>query len=306
MKFLTLVRYQNLLLIALMQSIFHFGFLRQQHISLALSDLMFCLLVLATVCIAAGGYVINNVLDVPSDLENKPQEVVVGRGISEAMAYNIYFALNVTGVGIGFYLSNEIHKPGFAAAFIIVAATLYLYANSLKGMLVVGNLVVALLLAFSVVIVGIFDLLPLVGLYDQSFLATLFGIITDYAIFAFLINLVREIVKDAEDVNGDYNQGLNTLPIALGVSRTSKLASILTVLSAIVLSWYLYTYIFNLTYATIYGLVLLIAPLIFVSIKLWSAQKQKDFRFISAIFKLILLFGILSIAVITFNMQHNA
>lgn len=293
-------------MLALMQLIFHFGFLKYQGIQLALYDWQFGLLVFATVCIAAGGYLINNVFDVETDLENKPQDVVINRGISEAAAYNYYLALNVIGVGIGFYLSNEIQRPGFAAAFIIVAATLYLYANSLKSMLLIGNFVVAFLLAFSVLIIGLFDLLPMIGLYDQDYLGTLFGILIDYAIFTFLINLIREIVKDLEDVNGDYNQGMNTLPIALGVSRTAKVAFALTIIAVLVLGWYIYEYIFNLTYATIYGLIFLISPLIFVAVKLWSAEKQKEFHFLSMLIKWILLFGILSIVAITINMKINA
>lgn len=293
-------------MLALMQSIFHFGFLKQQNIALALADWQFLLLVLATVCIAAGGYVINNIFDVATDLENKPQNVVINNGISEAAAYNYYFALNIVGVGTGFYLSNTILRPGFAAAFIIVAATLYLYANSLKRMLLVGNIVVALLLAFSVVIVGIFDLLPAITADNRRLMATLFRIIIDYAAFAFLLNLVREIVKDIEDVNGDYNQGMNTLPIALGVTRAAKIAFALGLVAVIALGWYIYEYIFNLIYATIYGLVFLMGPLIFFTVKIWSAKKPKEFNPLSTLLKWIVLFGILSIIVITINMKANA
>lgn len=306
MNFLKLIRYQNLLMLALMQLIIHFGFLKQQNIPLALADWQFLLLVLATVCIGAGGYLINNVFDVATDLENKPQNVVINNGITEAAAYNCYFALNIVGVGAGFYLSNAILRPGFAAAFIIVAATLYLYANSLKRMLLIGNIVVALLLAFSVIIVGIFDLLPAITIDNRRLMATLFGIIIDYAAFAFLLNLIREIVKDIEDVNGDYNQGMNTLPIALGVTRAAKIAFALGLVAVVALGWYIYEYIFNLIYAAIYGLVFLIGPLIFFTVKIWSAKKPKEFNPLSTLLKWIVLFGIISIIVITINMKANA
>ena len=133
-----------------MQLIFRYGFLKFQNIPLALADWQYELLVLSTVLIAAGGYVINNIFDQETDNDNKPNDVIVGKSISETQAYNLYFALTVSGVAIGFYLSNVIQKPGFASIFILVAATLYLYASSLKQMMLIGNVVVALLLSFSV------------------------------------------------------------------------------------------------------------------------------------------------------------
>ena len=132
MKYLRLIRYQNLLMLALMQLIFRHGFLELQNIPLALSDWQYGILVLATVCIAAGGYIINNIFDVETDAENKPENVIVGKFISETKAYNLYIGFTVIGVAMGFYLSNVINKPSFASLFIVIAATLYFYATSLK------------------------------------------------------------------------------------------------------------------------------------------------------------------------------
>lgn len=132
MDFLRLIRFQNLLMLAFMQLVFRFGFLELQSIPLALSRPQYFLLVLATLCIAAGGYLINNIFDVSTDSENKPQNVVVGKSISENAAYNYYVVLNVIGVGIGFYLSNLIGKPGYSAVFIVIAGLLYLYASTLR------------------------------------------------------------------------------------------------------------------------------------------------------------------------------
>lgn len=306
MKYLKLIRYQNLLMLALMQLIVHFGFLRQQNIALALSDLNAVLLVLATVLVAAGGYVINNLQDVATDLENKPEDVVIGNGISESTGYNLYFGLTIAGVALGYYVAYEIDRWGFATAFILVGVVLYAYANFLKRTLLAGNVAIALLTGFSVLIVGIFDLVPTLEINDKSLVMTVFGILLDYAIFTVIINLIREIVKDLEDVNGDYSQGMNTLPIALGVSRTAKIASVLGVIAFSVLAWYIYEYIFSLTFATLYALIFLISPLAFFSIKIWSGKKQKDFAQMSLLLKIVIFFGILSIAVITLNMKYNA
>ena len=306
MAFLKLIRYQNLLLLVFMQLLFRYGFLNLQDITLALSDLQFGILVFSTVCIAGAGYIINNIFDRETDLINQKQ-VVVGKNISEAMAYNLYIVLNVIGVAGGFYLSNVIEKPGFALLFIIVSGTLYLYASSLKQSLLIGNIVVALLTAISVIIIGLFDLFPMITADNQAHLGVLFKILLDYALFAFLINFIREIVKDLEDVKGDYNLGMNTLPIAIGIERTSKIVLITTALITIYLFYYTYEYYFNnnLYISTLYSLLFVIAPLLFFCVKLSSAKTTRDFKTLSSILKIVLLFGIISIAVNTFNILQN-
>ena len=308
MKYLKLIRYQNLLMLALMQLLFRYGFLKLQNIPLALTDWQYCLLILSTVLIAAGGYVINNIFDQATDNDNKPDQVVVGKSISETLAYNIYLVLNIVGVGIGFYLSNVISKPGFASIFIMIAATLYLYATSLKQMMLIGNLIVALLLSFSVIIIGVFDLFPVTNPGNQQLMADLFAVLLDYALFAFIINFIREIVKDLEDVNGDYNQGMNTLPIALGINRTSKLVLIISFIPLVLIVLYINTYFMsnNLYIATIYTLLFIVSPLLYFIIKMASAKKTKDFHHLSTILKLVILFGLFSIVIVTYNIQHHA
>ena len=308
MNYLKLIRYQNLLMLALMQLIFRYGFLELQNIPLALADWQYCMLVLATVCIAAGGYIINNIFDVETDTENKPENVIVGKFISETKAYNWYIAFTVIGVAMGFYLSNVIEKPSFASIFIVIAATLYFYATSLKQSLLIGNFIVALLLSFSVIIIGIFDLFPITNEENRPVMGLLFGILLDFAIFAFIINFIREIVKDLQDFNGDLNQGMNTLPIAFGVKRTSKLVFVLSFIPVICIIYYINTNLFasGLLFATIYGLVLILAPLLYFTVKIGSAAKTQDFHHLSDILKWILFFGILSIVVISLNIKYNA
>lgn len=306
MALLKLIRYQNLVLLMFMQILFRYGFLNFQDISLALSDLQFGILVLSTVCIAAAGYVINNIFDKETDAINN-KDVVVGTEISEGAAYNLYIALNVIGVGGGFYLSNVIEKPGFALLFIIVSGTLYLYASSFKQSLLIGNIIVSLLTAVSVIIIGLFDLYPMITADTQVHLGILFQILLDYALFAFLINFLREIVKDLEDVKGDYNMGMNTLPIAIGVARTSKIVLAATVLVTAYLLYYIYIYYFNnnLYISTFYSLLTIIAPLILFCIKITDAKNSANFKSLSLLLKAVLLFGIISIVVNTLNILYH-
>ena len=307
MKYLKLIRYQNLLLLAFMQLLFRYGFLKFQNIFLSLNDWQYGLLVLATILIAAAGYVINDILDQETDYDNDKRNVIVGKLISEKAAYNLYFALNITGVGIGYYLANVIQKPSFAGAFIIVSATLYMYATSLKQMLLIGNIVVALLLSFSVVIIGLFDLLPATYEANQTEMGVIFSILIDYAIFAFIINLIREIVKDMEDVEGDYNNGMSTLPIAIGNEMTSKIAAAIGFIATLILLWYMNSNLMptKLYYAVIYGLLFVVAPMIFFVVKIWNAKTKEDFHLLSTVLKWIIFFGILSILAINLNIMEN-
>ncbi|WP_426485048.1 geranylgeranylglycerol-phosphate geranylgeranyltransferase [Flavobacterium sp. 2] len=308
MKYLKLVRYQNLLMLAFMQVLFRYAFLKQQNIPLALADWQYGLLILSTVLLAAAGYVINDIFDVATDSINKPNNVIIGKGISEARAYNIYIGLNITGVAIGFYLSNVILRPSFATVFILIASLLYFYSTSLKQIMILGNFIVALLLALSVIIIGIFDLFPATNAENQAQMASLFSILIDYALFAFMINFIREIVKDIEDVNGDYNQGMNTLPIAIGISRAAKIALGFAIIPFILSLLYINTYFMQnkLYIATLYSFAFVLAPLLYFIVKIFTAKTQKEFHHLSTVLKLILLFGILSILVITLNIKYNA
>ncbi len=291
-----------------MQLLFRYAFLKQQNVPLALADWQYGLLVLSTVLLAAAGYVINNIYDVGTDSINKPNDVVVGKGITETAAYNIYIGLNISGVAIGFILSNIIMRPTFASLFILIASLLYFYATSLKQIMILGNFVVALLLATSVLIIGVFDLFPATTAENQAQMASLFSILADYAIFAFIINFIREIIKDIEDVNGDYNMGMNTLPVAIGINRAAKIALGFAIVAFIVSGLYCNTYFMQnkLYVAVFYAFATVLAPLLYFIVKIFTAKTQKEFHHLSNILKLILFFGILSILVIALNIKYNA
>lgn len=303
MKYLKLIRYQNLLMLAFMQLVFRYLFLEQSYVDLALSDFNYILLVIATVCVAAGGYVINNIMDQETDEIAKPQNRVVGVSISETVAYNWYIGLTIVGVGIGFYLSNVIYKPTFASMFILVATLLYMYATSFKQIPVLGNVVVALLLSTSIIIIGLFDILPAIDVDNRFRMKEAFSILMDYAIFAFIINLIREIVKDLEDMDGDYQSGINTLPITIGIPKTKIIVGILTVISIGILAYYINSNLFELDYVIYYTLVFIIGPLIYFGVKLMNAETKKQLHHLSLVLKIILFFGILSVAIIVFNLK---
>ncbi|MFD2890525.1 geranylgeranylglycerol-phosphate geranylgeranyltransferase [Flavobacterium chuncheonense] len=318
MKYLKLVRFQNLAMLALMQILFRYTFMKSATYTeltptynfLALSHAQFFLLVLATVCIAAAGYVINDIMDQETDEIAKKR--VVGKTISEKAAYNLYVILNVTGVGIGFYLSNAIDKPSFASLFIFTAALLYFYATTLKQIAVLGNIVVAAILSFSILILGLFDLVPSTHegnafwQGNKAQMRQVFGILTDYAIFAFIINFLRELVKDVEDTDADYAAGIPTLPVLIGKNRTMKIVFGLSFIPVLLFIYYVNANLAQYSYVLFYALLFIIAPLLIFTIKSWSAKSNKEFKNLSFLLKAVLFFGILSIAVITYATTHHA
>jgi 4-hydroxybenzoate polyprenyltransferase len=293
-------------MLAFMQLIFRYGFFKYQNIPLALTNWQYNLLVLSTLLIAAGGYVINNIFDQDTDLINNPKKVIVGESISETQAYNIYISLTSSGVAIGFYLSNVIEKPGFAAIFILIAATLYLYAAGLKQMILIGNIIVALLLSFSVIIIGVFDLFPVTNAENQSQMGVFFSMLIDYAVFAFIINLIREITKDLEDFDGDNKVGMNTFPIFIGKNKAVKILFVVSFVPLVVVLYYINHYLLDLLFVTIYLLLFVCGPLLIFILKIWNAATKQEFHFLSLLCKWILFFGIFSIVLIRFNIKYNA
>tara|TARA_R100001530_G_scaffold99884_2_gene69453 strand:+ start:687 stop:1598 length:912 start_codon:yes stop_codon:yes gene_type:complete len=292
---LNLIRYQNLLFIALAQVFIKYGLFQAFRVETALNHLGFALLVIATICIAAAGNIINDIYDVEIDKINKPSKVLIGKKISERRANRLFIILNITGVAIGFYLANTIEKPGFAALFIVFSALLYLYASYLKGMLLIGNILISALVAMSLIIVALFDLLPTITLQNQAMQSTVFKIVLHYALFAFSINFIREIVKDLQDINGDKKGGMNTLAIALGRKRTSTIVCVLGLLMVFGVVFYMYEYLYNQQIIMLYFLFVILAPLLYFCIKSYDADTPNKYGFLSKLLKIIMFLGICSI-----------
>ncbi|GHC52461.1 4-hydroxybenzoate polyprenyltransferase [Ulvibacter litoralis] len=277
-----------------MQVFIKYGFFEALHIPLALTDLQFALLVVATVFIAAAGNIINDCFDIPIDLINKPSKVIIGKRISETTANRLYFTLTILGVGIGFYLANVVGKPTFASLFVIIAALLYFYSSTLKGVFLIGNILVSVLVALSVLIVGIFDVLPVLNPNDKVLQLKAMQVVFHYATFAFLLNLIREIVKDIQDINGDKNGGLQTIPIVIGRTRATYIIFGLAAFTICCVVLYMYTYLYSTQAMVIYFLFLVMAPLLYFCVKSFSAERPKDYAFLSLLLKGILCTGMIS------------
>ncbi len=292
---LNLIRWKNLLIIALVQVLIKYALFEPFNIDITLNGFGFSLLVISTLCIAAAGNIINDIYDIDTDLINKPNKVIVSKSISEPKAFNLFLLLTILGVCIGFYLSNLINKTGFSAIFIFTSALLYVYTTSLKQTILIGNIIVSVLIAMSIIIVGLFDLLPAITPENQHTQLTMFKILLNYALFAFMINLLREIIKDIEDIEGDTKAVMRSLPIVIGKNRTTKVLFGLSFIPLIAVVYYVVTYLYNHQIAVGYFLLFVIAPLLYFTIKIFSAKTTKELHHLSNVLKLIMLFGVLSL-----------
>lgn len=306
-NFFKLIRYKNLIFIVFFYAMFRFGFLNQQGIELALTNVEYIMFILAMLCLVAAGYVINDIMDIEADRINKPRKVIVKEKISEKSAYYIYVALNVVGVGIGFYLTQMIQKPNLLILYIILASLLYFYAINLKKIVAVKNLVIALIMFLSVMLIAVMDLYPKIEIYGLEVLRVYFDLLLDYAWFAFFITLIREIVKDMEDEIGDRELNYNTLPIVFGFKKTTYIVAALSLFIIGFLVNYINTYHMtsDLYWASSYLFLTVIGPLIWCVIQIFKSKKPADYGVISKVLKIIMFFGIISLLVTQYNILNK-
>jgi len=288
--YLKLIKLDNLLLIALAQLCIKYGLFEPFGIDITLDGFGIALLIIATVSLVAG-------LNIMLYLENKEQTSII---VSEKIANRLFIAVNVIAVGIGFYVSNIISRPKFAALFIVVSGIFYIYTTYLKEIIVLKNVLIGVMMGLGLIAVAIFDLLPAITEQNKESQKVIFLIILDYSIFGFVLITIREIVKDVLTIDKDHNTGLQTIPIALGKDRTTKLISVLTLIPIGLIIYYIYTYLFNNSIAVVLVLVFLVAPLLFFMIKSWSAQNDKDFKTLSLLLKLVLFLASLSLLIYQF------
>ena len=282
-----------------------YSFLSTLNIPSYFNDFQFALFVLSIVLISGAGYVINDIYDVGIDKINKPNKLIVSKVISKDKAYNIYTYLNITGLALGFYLSYLIDHINFAFVYVASSLLLYQYAVSLKKMFIVGNLVISLLVGISVFIIVLYDLLPAITDNNGALIYQAFKIISVYAIFAFIITLIREIVKDIEDLEGDRKFGVKSIVFELGVSTTTKIVSVISLLPLIAIFYYSVNYLAQQSYSLIYIYIFIELPLLYFIIKINMAKEKSDFKKLSTLLKLIMFTGITSIFVFTLIFKLN-
>ncbi|MFC3880355.1 geranylgeranylglycerol-phosphate geranylgeranyltransferase [Algoriphagus namhaensis] len=266
----------NLLIVALAQLMAAHFLVETNDLGLpVLQDYKLYILVLSTVIITAAGYMINDYYDVKIDYVNRPHEVVVGKGIKRRVVIVLHSIFNFAGIGLGYLVSPRIALFNFFAAFL-----LWLYSNELKRRPFIGNLTVAFLTGLAIYLVAIY--------YRKSEL-----LIFTYAVFAFYLNLIREIIKDIEDRPGDRKHGCRTLPIVFGFRRTKQVIFIIA--ACFVISIVLISLSLNQPELFYYFGVLAVFFIYFM-LKIYQGDRKEHFTRLSLYAKLLMLVGTLSMA----------
>lgn len=299
-EWLKLVRIGNVLFIGGIPILLHYGFVQPMMEDTGLSTIELGLLFLSLVCIGAAGNIINDVFDQETDQINKPEKRSVGKTISEKSAFWLFGLLSFT----GFLLFCSVAFLNDQMEYVIIypfnLVLLWLYAMELKGRIIVGNIIIAFLAGTNVFIVALFDLLPIeVGrtlMFD-----TTWNTLLAMSAFAFLTTLIREIVKDLEDIKGDLVSGYKTLANSLA-SRTVKGIILLLIL----LEVFALLRISSLFYPNHFGIIIwtiaiLILPILLISLALIKASTPKQYHRISSWLKLYMLIGLFSPLVLTLS-----
>lgn len=230
--------------------------------------------VVATI-VAASGNVINDIFDIEIDKIAHPDRPLASGKLLTIEAKIFYIALIIIAISISLILNNQVF-----IITIFALTILYFYSFMLKKIPLFGNIVIALLTALAFLFGGI-------AVYNIS------GAIIP-AIFAFLINLIRELVKDAEDYEGDKTYSVNTFPIKFGMKRTKQLA---LAISIILVAFTFYPFVERI-YKIEYFIVVMaiVNPILLYSLKkLFESNDKESFKQISSILKLDMIFGLIAI-----------
>lgn len=295
--FLKLIRLPNLFFMALTQVLFQFCIFQTLYKeSIPDGDLTrFILLVLASLFIAAAGYVINDYFDINIDEVNKPQKMVVDKHIHRRWAIAWHFMLSTTGI-----LLTAFALPFLKHWYIILANTacvalLWFYSTNFKKQLLTGNIIISLLTAWTILVI-FFSKFSFGDAFDDSH-HRFFRLAALYAGFAFIISLIREAIKDMEDMPGDARHGCRTMPIVWGINATKVYVAVwLIVLLAILILLQVYVLQFRWWLAIAYNVPAVIFPLCVILWKLRSSHTTEDYHRLSTLTKLVMFTGILSMS----------
>jgi 4-hydroxybenzoate polyprenyltransferase len=311
-EFLTLIRWKNLLIVTITMVLMRYfviaPLLSQMSVILVsepdtAAQMMlrlpwyeFIMLVFATVCLTAAGYVINDYFDIKTDLINRGK-VIVGAGVSRRKAMMWHSIFNIAGVAAGFYISARAGYFWMGVLFILVSGLLYFYSASYKRQFLIGNIIVAVLTALVPLLVIFYEWPALYKYYSLNAasvpsLTVLFYWVGGFALFAFITTLSREIIKDIEDFEGDMAYGRNTLPVITGIPA-SKIIAVSLVSITIAMLFLIWFFYLRDWITLAYVSVAIVVPLALVIFYLVSGTTRKRVHSASNLMKIAMLTGIL-------------
>ena len=299
-SFFYLIRYKNLLMVLLTMILTKYALIDSFISDPSLSHIDFIILSLSILCITAGGYIINDLYDIEADTINKPLKVYISKSISKKNAWVIYLLSSTLGVTLGIYLSIIKNIDFLSFYFIGTTLLLFLYSVLLKKLVFIGNLCISLLVALPIYLLYKFDSnnITISNILQYFFLSIA---IFYYMFFAFLTTMIREIIKDIEDINGDYIVKLKTLPILIGKTRARNISIFLSIVLLLFLFLVSSNYFISNKYFLGIIMLMLSTVVVYFIFKSWIATTKKQFQYLSNLMKLIMFIGILSMALFKFK-----
>lgn len=301
--FLRLVRWQNLAFIAVTQVLFYFSLVQplfSKGIYTQFSSTHFLLLITASVFIAAAGYIINDYFDLNIDQVNKPERTVIDKAIKRRWAIVEHILISLAGIILSVYIDLTTRTFWLGISNFTCVMLLFGYSMSLKKKLLIGNILISALTAWVIIVVFLcyyrtFYCAGCDTAYYDIYVHRFIRISILYAGFAFIISLIREVVKDLEDMEGDARYGCRTMPIVWGIPASKLFVAVwLVVLISIICVVQVYVMQFGWWWSALYSFLLLIIPLVWVIFKLRAAQSAADYHRLSADIKYVMMAGILS------------
>jgi len=298
--YIKIIRPINLLMVILTQFLFWFYIVIPDYnifeLTPAMSAWQVILLMLSTILVAAGGYVINDYYDLPIDLVNRPEKVIVSKTISDNTAFNYYTGLTAVGILSALAVALTLGNYALVILPIAIACLLWFYAQTFKRMFLVGNIIVSFCTAAVIFLLLLFEVdwaANSIQMSPETNEILKYGL--GYMVFAFLMSMVREVVKDLQDKEGDEQFECRTLPVVWGLSGGKITAAIFLIA---VMAGIGKIQVALLSYSNyipfVYLLVFIQLPSVYILTQLFKAENSNDFKKISKWVKAIMLFGILT------------
>lgn len=299
--FFRLIRWPNLLFIVLTQMLFRYFILPFVYLNphagyegIKLSENLFYLLVTASVCIAAAGYIINDYFDVNIDQVNKSSRVIIGKFINRRAAILLHAFLSFIGLLLSAYIGYKLHNILIPVFNFIAINILWFYSSTFKKKILIGNVLISILTAWVILVLTLAEYRFRISPHDIVW-QRLLKLSFIYAGFAFIISLVREVIKDMEDIEGDLKYGCKTMPIVWGLPVAKVFTAVwIVVLTGLLVAIQIYVIQLGWWISALYSVITIIVPLLWVLKKLYTATTPADFHQLSSAVKIIMLAGIIS------------
>ncbi len=312
LQYVRLTRPLNLFIIALTMALMRYFVIRPMvevnGFDLQFPTFYFALLVLSTVLIAAAGNIINDYFDQRADRVNKPKDIIVGVHVKRRVAMALHQIFNLAGLTLAFFVAYQVGIWKLSIISFFAAGSLWFYSVQFKKEFIVGNIIIAVLAGLVPLLVGVYEIPLLIKAYGaevvkayaeslpgkdpSAYFKVMFYFIIGYSVFAFLLNLIREIQKDMADVKGDNRIYAHTIPLVIGIRKAKWISAALTIMAIGALVLVQQKFVSDII-SLIYLTIAVILPLV---ISLWVNQKAiKRNQFLRAgnFLKLAMLGGIL-------------